>query len=64
MEPLTTADLNKGSQLLLESNKKSYPVTVQKVVTDCEGKYDIILSLPMYIVLQYLQLLEVSVRRQ
>ena len=50
-ESLTASDLKKGSQLLLESNKKSYPVTVQKVVTinsDSEGMCFNNLSICMY----------------
>jgi hypothetical protein len=31
MEPLTEEDLIKGSQLLMDMRKRSYPVTVEKV---------------------------------
>lgn len=33
MEPLGETDLYKGSQLLMEMKKKSYPVTVEKVIS-------------------------------
>lgn len=44
-EPLTAADFLRGSQLLMDINKKSYPVTVQKVVTLITDQSEGILSL-------------------
>ena len=37
LEPLGGNDFSKGSQLLLEYNKKSYPVSVLKVESLTEG---------------------------
>ena len=43
LEPITTmAELEKGTQLLLEFNKKSYPVTVLKTIEDRTGREQII----------------------
>ena len=34
LEQLKASDLTRGSQIMMEYNKKSYPVTVQKVISD------------------------------
>ena len=39
-EPLTEDDLVKGSQLLMELDKKSWPVTVLKVFDEPNGKFN------------------------
>ena len=41
LEPLTEADLVKGSQLLMDMKNKSYPVTVQGITSSVKHKRSI-----------------------